>query len=169
MGSCVYLSKTKSKQLSHFLGEYHGKLDPKNRVVLPSALVKQMAPEAGGQVVLKKGLGAFLVIYPLNVWLQELDKINRVNQFNQQGAEFRRRFLMGASAPMDLDSASRFLVSKNMLEHANLKKDVVLLGDIDKIELWDRDAYEHYLQNPDVDEAALAAQVLGKEVMGGQP
>ncbi len=167
MGRCVTLAKRNRPNMAHFLGEHNGKLDPKNRVVLPSALLKQMSPDAMNQVVLKKGLGKFLVVYPLNVWLKTIDEISKINQFNPQASEFRRRFLMGASSPMDLDSASRFLVPKNMLEHAGLKKDVVLLGDIDKIELWDREEYERYLQNPDIDEAALAAQVLGKEVSGG--
>lgn len=149
--------------MSQFIGEYNQKLDPKNRVVLPSAFVKQLRPEAGGQVVLKKGYGKFLVIYPLDVWQKEVEKIGSINQFNPQAAEFRRRFLMGATAPMELDSASRFLVPRAMLEFAGLKKEVVILGDIDKMELWDKEAYEHYMMNPEFDEATLAGMILGTE------
>lgn len=132
--------------------------------MLPAPLQKQMGPEASGQVVLKKGYGKFIIIYPLNVWEKELDKILQINQYNSKGAELRRRFLMGASLPQTLDSANRFLVSKPMLEYAGLKKELVIFGNIDTMEIWDAGAFEEYYNNPMADEADLAHELLGQNV-----
>ena len=69
-------------------------------------------------------------------------------------------FLNGAQ-PISLDGNARVLIPKRLMEHAGLKKSIVLVAQIDKIEIWDSAAYENWLENPDFNFEALAEKVMG--------
>jgi MraZ protein len=63
-----------------------------------------------------------------------------LNDYDPKVREFRRYFLNGAT-DMELDSAGRLLLPKNLTEHAGLEKDIVLVSAITKIEIWDKSKY----------------------------
>jgi MraZ protein len=62
---------------------------------------------------------------------------------------------------MELDSASRLLVPKNLMEHAGLERDVVLVSAVNKIEIWDKVKYQQFFDSFSPEAFSdLAAEVM---------
>jgi MraZ protein len=146
-----------------FLGEYEATLDAKGRFLLPAGLKKQMPEEDGNAFVINRGFEKCLTMYPLSSWEPIFSNISKLNDFDPKVREFRRWFLNGA-IQMDLDSAGRLLVPKNLVDHARLDKDIVLVSAVNKIEIWDKKTYQQFFDSftPEAF-SSLAAQVMNSK------
>ncbi len=144
------------------IGEYACTLDAKGRFLIPSALRKQLPENEQTEFVLNKGLDQCLMMYPAKVWQQELEKIQSLNMYETQNRTFARIFLSGA-VEISLDSSDRMLIPKNLMEKAGLTKDIILLAQLDRIEIWDKEVYEKWMESPGFDIAQLAENVMGKK------
>jgi len=146
-----------------FLGEYEATLDAKGRFLLPAGLKKQMPGEDGNAFVINRGFEKCLTMYPLSSWEPIFTNISKLNDFDPKVREFRRWFLNGA-IQMDLDSAGRLLVPKNLVEHARIDKDIVLVSAVNKIEIWDKKTYQQFFDSftPEAF-STLAAQVMNSK------
>jgi len=147
-----------------FLGEYEATLDAKGRFLLPAGLKKQMPEEDGNAFVINRGFEKCLTMYPLSSWEPIFSNISKLNDFDPKVREFRRWFLNGA-IQMDLDSAGRLLVPKNLVEHAKLDKDIVLVSAVNKIEIWDKKTYQQFFDSFTPE----AFSSLAAQVMSGKP
>ncbi len=150
---------------SLFLGEFECKLDSKGRFILPTSLRKQVPQEAGDKFVMNRGYEKHLVLYPINEWRKINEEMSKLNQGLREVREFIRYFLRGAME-MELDTASRLLVKKSLLEYSGIHKDIILLAHTNKIEVWDKDLYDNSLSNEPSDFAALAEKVWGGKGIG---
>ena len=128
-----------------FLGEYEATLDAKGRFLLPAGIKKQLPQESAAQFVLNRGFEKCLTLYPQQSWDPIFSEISKLNDFDPKVREFRRYFLNGATQ-LELDSAGRLLVPKNLTEHAGLDKDIVLVSAVNKIEIWDKSKYKQFFE-----------------------
>jgi MraZ protein len=149
-----------------FLGEYEATLDPKGRFLLPAGVKKQLPEGENTQFVINRGFEKCLTMYPMSSWKPLYENISRLNDFDPKVREFRRYFLNGAIS-LELDSAGRVLIPKNLMEHAGLERDIVLVSAVNKIEIWDKKSYQQFFESFSPDEfSSLAAQVMANP--GGQ-
>ena len=132
--------------MTGFLGEYEATLDPKGRFLLPAGFKKQLPEEAGARFVINRGFEKCLSLYPLSSWEPIFSEISKLNDFDPKVREFRRYFLNGATI-VELDSAGRLNIPKNLLAHAGLDKDIVLAAANNKIEIWDKAKYQEFFDN----------------------
>ncbi len=146
-----------------FIGEYESTIDAKGRFLLPSGFKKQMPEQESYVFVINRGFEKCLTLYPIQSWEPIFNKISQLNDFDPKVREFRRYFLNGA-VQLDLDSAGRVLLPKNLMEHASLVKDIVLVSAINKIEIWDKNKYQEFFESFSPD----AFSRLANEVMNGQ-
>lgn len=144
------------------IGEFDCKLDAKGRFLMPAGLRRQLPEDQQSDFVVNRGLDKCLVLYPIQVWEAELERIQSKNQFVSKNRAFTRMFLNGAT-PLSLDSSDRALLPKRLMEHADLSKDIVLIAQIDKIEIWDSAAYQTWLESPGFDFEQLAEEVMGDQ------
>ena len=128
-----------------FLGEYEATLDLKGRFLLPAGFKKQLPQENATQFVLNRGFEKCLTLYPMQSWEPIFSEISKLNDFDPKVREFRRYFLNGATQ-VELDSAGRLLLPKNLSEHAGLEKDIVLVSAVNKIEIWDKSKYTQFFE-----------------------
>jgi MraZ protein len=146
--------------MTGFLGEYEATLDPKGRFLLPAGIKKQLPEDEGSHFVVNRGFEKCLTIYPMSSWTPLFERISKLNDFDPKVREFRRFFLNGAIA-MELDSAGRMLIPKNLMEHAGLEKDIVLVSAVNKIEIWSKSTYQQLFDTLSPDAfSELAAQVM---------
>lgn len=146
-----------------FIGEYEATLDAKGRFLLPSGLKKQL-PEGGSEdFVINRGFEKCLSMYPMKSWKPIFSEISDLNDFDPKVRQFRRYFLNGATQ-VDLDSANRILLPKNLMEYAGLEKDIVLVSAVNKIEIWDKIKYQQFFETFSPD----AFSNLAKEVMANE-
>ena len=144
----------------NLLGEYDCRLDAKGRLVLPALLRKQLGDLADRCFVMNRDVHApCLVLYPMTIWESTSKKLDRLNRFIKQNADFIRRFTAGAS-PVSLDPTGRMLLPYALMKDARMGKDIKLLGARDRIEVWDAKAYTD-MRNEAVDMSSLSEDVMG--------
>ncbi len=147
----------------NLIGTYECKIDAKGRFMLPVAFKKQLSPALQQGFVLKRAVfQKCLEVYPLEEWNKLSQKVNALNRFNKKNDEFIRRFNAGVKM-IEVDASGRFLVPKDLLGFAQLKKELVVNAAINILEVWDKSLYEKA-----IDDATSDFGDLAEEVMGGQ-
>ncbi len=149
------------------IGEYDCKLDTKGRLMVPVSLKKQLLGVEQDGLVVNRGFEKSLVIYPKKVWDETMQELAKLNSFERKNREFLRAFQRGATL-LTMDAAGRVLLPKSLMEYAGLGADVVLACNVDKIEVWDKTAYEALFDDVPEDFAALAEEVMGRKNKGGE-
>ncbi len=146
-----------------FLGEYEATLDSKGRFLLPAGVKKQLPEGVEPVFVVNRGFEKCLTVYPIQSWKPIYENISSLNDFDPKVREFRRYFLNGA-IQLELDGAGRILLPKNLLEHAGLEKDIVLVSAVNKLEIWDKNKYQQFFDtfSPEAF-STLAAEVMAKK------
>jgi MraZ protein len=129
-----------------FLGEFEATIDAKGRFLLPAGFKKQLPGDATPKFVINRGFEKCLTLYPLQSWEPIFSEISQLNDFDPKVREFRRYFLNGATE-IELDSAGRLLLPKNLISHASLDKDIVLVSAVNKIEIWDSNKYNQFFES----------------------
>jgi MraZ protein len=132
--------------MTGFLGEFEATLDPKGRFLLPAGIKKQLPEGENTQFVINRGFEKCLTIYPMGSWNPIFDRISQLNDFDPKVREFRRYFLNGAIS-LELDSAGRILIPRNLMEHASLERDIVLVSAVNKMEIWDKNKYQEFFDS----------------------
>lgn len=143
-----------------FLGEYESTVDAKGRFLLPAAFKKQLPKDDTGEFVINRGFEKCLTLYPLQSWKPIFANISKLNDFDPKVRAFRRYFLNGAS-PVEMDTAGRILLPKNLMEYASLEKDIVLVSALTKIEIWDKKSYDQFFSGVSADDfSKIADEVM---------
>tara|TARA_R110002020_G_scaffold98268_2_gene234079 strand:- start:56685 stop:57149 length:465 start_codon:yes stop_codon:yes gene_type:complete len=146
-----------------FIGTYEVKADVKGRIMMPVSLKNQMAPILANGFVLKRSVfQPCLELYPMAEWNLLMEKMNRKNRFKKKNNDFIRRFSAGVKV-VEVDTTGRLLIPKNLVDIANISKDVVLSSAINIIEIWDKESYEKVLDETAADFAELAEEVMGED------
>ncbi len=128
--------------------------------MIPSNLRKQL-PEADREgLVVNRGFEKHLVIYTRKEWDLILDDLSKLNQYEKKNREFVRYFTRGATE-LTPDAAGRILFPKTLLDYAGIGTDLVLTGNLNKIEVWAKNAYDEQLDNEPENFANLAEEVMG--------
>ncbi len=149
------------------IGEFECKLDTKGRLVVPSALKRQLPDVEREGLIVNRGFEKNLVIYTREEWDKQAAKISRLNTFNAKNREFIRQFMRGATI-LTLDAAGRVLLPKVLLDYAGVATEVVLACQFDRVEVWAKAAYDEMMNGgADVDFSALAQEVMGDLDFGG--
>jgi MraZ protein len=146
--------------MKSFMGEFECRLDSKYRIVLPSALKKQLPLEAEGRFVVNRGFEKHLVLYPFNEWEIITAELRRLNLYVKKNRDFVRYFHRGATE-LALDGSGRLLLPKRLLDYAGIREDIILLAYSNRIECWDRELYDQLLDTEPEDFARLAEEIMG--------
>ncbi|XER06705.1 Transcriptional regulator MraZ [Sporomusa rhizae] len=141
-----------------FMGEYLHTVDNKGRLILPA----KFREELGEIFIATKGLDNCLFVYTQSEWAILEEKLKKLPLAKPEARAFVRFFFSGA-AELECDKQGRVLLPTNLREHANLEKDVVVIGVSTRIEIWDKGAWDKYNQqiSPTVAEIAENLADLG--------
>src|SRR5690606_7723705 len=112
-------------------------MDAKGRLAFPARQRERLGELCGGQLVATVNVSSpCLFIYPLPAWEQVLETVQKLPTMRPGVQNFQRLFV-GYAAEMEFDSNGRLLLPASLREYAGLDKKVVLVGQINKFELWD--------------------------------
>lgn len=151
----------------NLIGTYECKVDAKGRLMVPSAIKKQLEPVMHEGFVLKRSVfQPCLELYPMQKWNQLMKSMSTLNRFDPKIANFIRQFTAGVKM-VEVDSNGRLLIAKDLIRVAEIKKEIVLTSPIDIIEIWDKEKYEAVLDTPQEDFAQLAQEVMAGVNMNG--
>ncbi len=149
--------------MDSLIGTYECKVDAKGRLMLPSAIKKQLLPALQNGFVLKRAVfQPCLELYPMAEWELLMQKMNKLNRFKKKNNDFIRRFTAGVKI-VEVDSTGRLLVPKDLMVFSGISKDIVVSSAINIVEIWDKDKYEQAIDDAADDFADLAEEVMGQD------
>jgi MraZ protein len=124
-----------------FRGEYHNLIDEKGRLSIPAKFREQFAAEHEGVPVLTRGLDNCLWLYPGETWKRNEEQLSHLNPFDVNARMLVRGFL-GSSVECEIDKQGRIAVSPVLRKAVGLDRNVVVVGVLNRIEIWDREKFE---------------------------
>lgn len=145
--------------MTFFTSEFESKLDTKGRLVLPAKIKAQLPSGEGEELVIRRGFEPCLIIYPMVEFKKVFSKISGLSEFNEEYRKLQRNFFSG-TATVELDANGRFVIPKNMLNYAQLEKDLILIGMGNKVEVWNPSMYEKHLIKDSSELSKLAEKYL---------
>ncbi|WP_179318077.1 division/cell wall cluster transcriptional repressor MraZ [Winogradskyella helgolandensis] len=149
--------------MNSFIGTYECKADAKGRLMIPAVLKKQLSSALQEGFVLKRAVfQPCLELYPMSEWNKMMEKINKLNRFKKKNNDFIRRFTAGVKI-VEVDSAGRLLIPKDLISFSGITKEVVLASAVNILEIWDKDKYEQAIDDAASDFADLAEEVMGQD------
>ena len=141
-----------------FRGQYDFSLDAKNRLNVPA----KFRPAFSDGVVLAKALEPCVAIWApaaFEEWTESF--LSNLNPVSKERRSLTRYFA-GNSWDAELDSAGRVTLTAQLLKHAGISKEVVVIGNLDHIEVWDRERWAK-------DQQTLDSEIVGIAESLGHP
>lgn len=124
--------------LGRFLGSYLYQLDEKGRVSLPAAFRREAADQ---RFVLLQAYPPALALYPEGEWLQVEERVRDLLKHQPEARMWVLR-MMSSAVECAPDSQGRILIPARLKEAAKLETQIMLVGAIDKIEIWNPNLFE---------------------------
>ncbi|MBI3580043.1 MAG: division/cell wall cluster transcriptional repressor MraZ [Ignavibacteriales bacterium] len=145
--------------MSSFKGRFSYSIDNKGRIALPAKLRKSVSPEANESFVLTRGFEQCLFVYPQDEWNKLEESIRGLSPSNPQHRFFVRTLLQWAT-DAQLDSQARLSVPQELLKFAGLENEVLIVGVLERVEIWNPKTYEDYMNNQPATYETVAEAVL---------
>ena len=137
-----------------FIGEYRHGLDAKGRVIVPV----KFRDGLGDKFVLTKGLDGCLFAYSKEEWANFENKIKTLPLTSKDARAFVRFFFSGA-VECEIDKQGRTLIPPMLREHAELDKDLVIIGVSSRVEIWSQAKWDSYSEAEDLEADVLAEKM----------
>jgi len=132
--------KVKYKNNAMLIGEFESKTGEKKRVAIP----KKFREELGTDLVLTRGYEKCLVLVNKKM-LENIAQDVVTGSFIDKNIRETSRFLVGSAIEVQPDKQGRVVIPTGLFEHAGLKNDVVFIGLVNWIEVWDKKEWESKL------------------------
>lgn len=124
------------------IGQHKHTIDAKKRLALPA----KFRGELGGKVIVTKGVETCLVVYTEKEWEIMSHKLSNLPISHTQARSATRHFLASATE-VEMDKLGRILIPDYLMNYAGLKKDAVVCGLSNRLEIWDEKKWEQYRAN----------------------
>jgi len=138
----VVNSGRKWGEMPAFSGKYYYTIDPKGRVIIPSPFREIIFTNYNTKLYITNDVfDKCLHIYPQEEWSKLEEKVRPLPKSQEEVKFFMRRVIASAQE-VELDKQGRILVPAAHRQDAALNAEIVIVGQIDKIELWDRKEWD---------------------------
>ncbi|MFQ6372794.1 division/cell wall cluster transcriptional repressor MraZ [Shewanella sp. YIC-542] len=120
-------------------------LDAKGRIAMPTRYREALCAEDAGKLVVTVDFQSnCLLIYPARQWETVLEKLLQLSDTQPQERALKR-LLLGYAQECQLDGNGRFLLTPPLRQYASLDKKAMLVGQLNKFELWDEQVWQQQL------------------------
>lgn len=138
------------------IGEYQHNIDTKGRLAIPA----KFRDELKNGLVVTHGLDGCLFLYKIDAWKELAQKLASMS-FTQSDKRAFNRLMFAGAQDFKLDSQGRILLPASLRKYAKLEKAVVITGVYDRLEIWDKDAWEKYRANLERTSNEIAEKLEG--------
>lgn len=126
----------------NFIGHYYHALEQKGRIAIPSVFRSKF----GKTAIITRGLEECLFVFSEDIWKQTIGQVP-IHPFGKKIDREWTRLVTHNAQESNFDSQGRILITDHLIRFAQLKKDCVIAGSINYLEIWDRDIYHAYMDN----------------------
>jgi len=141
-------------------GTYYHTIDHKGRLNIPPKFRGRPDSPVADHFVVVRGFEGCLYVYHYESWTIIEEKLSSLKTISDPIARQFIRTIMSNAADVKLDKAGRLIIPKDLLDIANIKKDVILRGVLDKFEIWDPESLKKYDTNQVETYEEIAKQLL---------
>ncbi|MFH1088666.1 MAG: division/cell wall cluster transcriptional repressor MraZ [Patescibacteria group bacterium] len=138
-----------------FIGEYAHTIDEKNRLAVPIKFRKELTKGA----IVTKGLDGCLFLYTLTEWQKLVDRMNQM-PISQKNARAFSRLILAGAMDVEIDKQGRIILPKYLIDYAKVKRNVIVAGLFNRLEIWDTKSWNTYKQKTEKDSESLAEQLF---------
>lgn len=138
-----------------FIGEYNHNLDEKGRLAVPKKFRQAIAKGA----VVTRGLDSCLFLYTRDEWKKLADKLAGL-PFSQANTRAFARLMLAGAMDVDIDKQGRIMLPEYLRSFAGLKKNIVVAGLYNRLELWDQKKWEGYKMRTEKDSNKIAEEMF---------
>jgi MraZ protein len=124
-----------------FLGQFEHAVDNKNRLFLPARFREK---NSGSRFIMTQGLEQCLFVYAPQGWELLAGKLDRLSLADKSEERAFKRTLLAAACEAEADQQGRILIPQLLKDYAGLKRDAVILGVLNHVEIWAKERWEHY-------------------------
>ncbi len=124
-----------------FFGEYEVSFTAPGRIVLPKKIRELIR---GNIFILSKGFDACLAGYNREDWEERSKILMEVSLLEKENLD-KKRFLFASTVYLEIDDQGRFVIPRNLLEHASLNGKAYIVGVGDHFEIWNKKRWEEYI------------------------
>ena len=151
-----------------FYGEHEHTIDKKGRIIVPSRFREFLKEYDIKHCYITRGLDRCLFLFTEDEWKAQESKFKAIPFTKSEARKFNRLYFSGA-VQVDCDLQGRILLPKYLKDFAEIKRDIMIIGVSNRIEIWAKEEYEKHVNLPDGDFAVLGEKVLGEKVLGDPP
>ncbi len=137
-----------------FSGKYYYTVDPKGRIIIPALFREIISTNYSPKLyVVNAMFDRCLHIYPQEEWNRLEEKVRALPKMQEDVRFFMRRVIASAQE-CEIDKQGRILIPAAHREDAGINGDIVIVGQIEKIELWDRKEWDAVVDPSRIDRRA---------------
>ena len=129
-----------------FIGEYKYSLDSKGRINIPAKFRQSLSEDNDNTFVATRGQDPCIWIYPIKEWKKIEDELRKLSSISGVHRTFIRQIARSAT-PSTCDKQGRIMISPPLLSYAGLEKEALIIGMINKIEIWNPGTLENVDKN----------------------
>lgn len=144
-----------------FQGHSNTTIDEKGRIIIPAKFRKHILPEANGILSVTLGRDNCVWLFPSYEWTKVLQTVQNTNPYTNDEVLMRRQMLFQADE-LSIDTQHRVLIPQELLKITGIKKDILLIGQIERIEVWNPAAYDKYLKESSESYEGVMQKVMTK-------
>jgi len=122
------------------IGREERNVDKKGRIFLPAKFRKRLPDGERDVFVVTPGLDRCLYVYPLSAWMRFQEKLRGLSIWDRRSRAVYRRMIDKAEE-VHLDSQGRMLVPRRLLRLVGISNEVIIIGALDWLEVWDPAIY----------------------------
>jgi MraZ protein len=147
-------------KLFAFKGTYNYSIDQKGRISIPVKFRDKTESPTGEHFVVARGFEGCLYIYPREAWDVIEEKLSALKTISDPRARYFVRTLLSNAADAKIDKLGRIMIPQNLLDLVCIKRDVIVRGVLDKIEIWDPEVLRKYEDSQPDSYEDVARQLL---------
>ncbi|HOW42536.1 MAG TPA: division/cell wall cluster transcriptional repressor MraZ [Candidatus Omnitrophota bacterium] len=126
-----------------FYGEYIHSIDRKGRLILPSKFREAAKGNFVERFFVTRGLDTCLFMFSEEEWRSQEQKFKAISFTKQESRIFNRLYFSGAVDVIP-DRQGRILLPQYLKDFAQIKKDVVVVGVSNRIEIWASEKWQEF-------------------------
>lgn len=141
-----------------FRGQYDHTIDDKGRLSIPAKLREALGKD---RTLVLTSFEAFITVFPMKTWRNMEARIRSNPTFKRERRDFLR-LVYSSAEDVEIDPQGRILISQGLRQRAGISRDVVILGLLDQIEIWDKARWEEKVRSaPPAEEITAKMGELG--------
>lgn len=148
-----------------FYGEYDHTIDKKGRVILPSRFRDFFKEYDIGKIYVTRGLDKCLFLFTEDEWKSHESKLKAMPFTRSESRKFNRIYFSGA-CQLELDKQGRVLIPKYLKDFAEIRRDVVIIGVSNRIEIWSKETWHSYYEGSKGSFEDIAEKLVSDENQG---